>query len=151
MKKRILKMASIIIVLLMAITPISAHPGRTDANGGHYSRTNCAKWGLRDGEYHYHNGGGSSSSSSSSGSKSSSKSSSPSSKTPSAPKVIDYTKQGETAGYNYKKANPDASKEDLMGKDQTYVNGYNTGFSNAENELTTVSKDQGTQNGTKDG
>ena len=31
MKKRILKMASIIIVLLMAITPISAHPGRTDA------------------------------------------------------------------------------------------------------------------------
>ena len=151
MKKRILKMASIIIVLLMAITPISAHPGRTDANGGHYCRTNCAKWGLRDGEYHYHNGGESSSSSSSSGSKSSSKSSSSSSKTPSAPKVIDYTKQGEKAGYNYKKANPDASKEDLMGKDQTYVNGYNTGFSNAENELTTVSKDQGTQNGTKDG
>lgn len=151
MKKRISKMASIIIVLLMAITPISAHPGRTDANGGHYCRTNCAKWGLRDGEYHYHNGGGSSSSSSSSGSKSSSKSSSSSSKTPSAPKVIDYTKQGETAGYNYKKANPDASKEDLTGKDQTYVNGYNTGFSNAENELTTVSKDQGTQNGTTDG
>ncbi len=151
MKKRISKVASIIVVLLMAITPISAHPGRTDANGGHYCRTNCAKWGLRDGEYHYHNGGGSSSSSSSSGSKSSSKSSSSSSKTPSAPKVIDYTKQGETAGYNYKKANPDASKEDLTGKDQTYVNGYNTGFSNAENELTTVSKDQGTQNGTTDG
>lgn len=49
MKKRILKMASIIIVLLMAITPISAHPGRTDANGGHYCRTNCAKWGLEMG------------------------------------------------------------------------------------------------------
>lgn len=51
MKKRILKIASMIIVLLMMITPISAHPGRTDANGGHYCRTNCAKWGLRDGEY----------------------------------------------------------------------------------------------------
>lgn len=38
-----------------------AHPGRTDANGGHYCRTNCAKWGLENGEYHYHNGGGSNS------------------------------------------------------------------------------------------
>ena len=153
MKKRIAKIASIIVVLLMMITPISAHPGRTDANGGHYCRTNCAKWGLRDGEYHYHNGGGSSSSSSSSNSSSSSKSSSSSSKstTPSAAKVIDYTKQGETAGYNYKKANPDASKEDLTGKDQTYINGYNTGFTNAENELTTLSKEQGTTNGTTDG
>ena len=45
MKKRILKIASMIIVLLMMITPISAHPGRTDANGGHYCRTNCDDWG----------------------------------------------------------------------------------------------------------
>ncbi|MBB6021453.1 hypothetical protein HNR77_002548 [Paenibacillus sp. JGP012] len=42
-----------------------AHPGRTDANGGHTCWTNCAKWGLEYGEYHYHNGGKSSSSSSS--------------------------------------------------------------------------------------
>lgn len=35
-----------------------AHPGRTDANGGHTCRTNCEKWGLQYGEYHYHNGGG---------------------------------------------------------------------------------------------
>jgi micrococcal nuclease len=48
------------------LSPVSAHPGRTDANGGHTCRTNCAKWGLQDGEYHYHNGGGSSSSGSSS-------------------------------------------------------------------------------------
>jgi hypothetical protein len=27
-----------------------SHPGRTDANGGHYNR--------KTGEYHYHNGGG---------------------------------------------------------------------------------------------
>lgn len=32
-----------------------AHPGRTDANGGHTCRTNCTeKWGLKYGEYHYH-------------------------------------------------------------------------------------------------
>jgi hypothetical protein len=36
-----------------------AHPGRTDANGGHTCRTNCASWGLGYGEYHYHGGGGS--------------------------------------------------------------------------------------------
>lgn len=38
----------------------SAHPGRTDANGGHHCWTNCAKWGLEYGQYHYHNGGSSS-------------------------------------------------------------------------------------------
>lgn len=36
-----------------------AHPGRTDANGGHTCRTNCEYYGLEYGEYHYHNGGGS--------------------------------------------------------------------------------------------
>ncbi|MFC0394014.1 MBL fold metallo-hydrolase [Paenibacillus mendelii] len=36
--------------------PAIAHPGRTDADGGHYCRTNCAKWGLEDGEYHKHDG-----------------------------------------------------------------------------------------------
>ena len=97
-------MASVIVVLLMTITPISAHSGRTDANGGHCCRTNCAKWGLRDGEYHYHNDGGSSSSSSNSSGNSSTNQSA-------TPKAVDYTKQGETAGYNYKKANLDANKK----------------------------------------
>ncbi len=36
---------------------VSSHPGRTDANGGHYDR--------KTGQYHYHNGGSSSGSSSS--------------------------------------------------------------------------------------
>ena len=98
-------MASVIVVLLMTITPISAHSGRTDANGGHCCRTNCAKWGLRDGEYHYHNDGGSSSSSSNSSGKFFYKSKCYTIKT------VDYTKQGETAGYNYKKANLDANKK----------------------------------------
>jgi len=44
-------------VLLLAFSiSASAHPGRTDANGGHTCRTNCEKWGLQYGEYHYHSG-----------------------------------------------------------------------------------------------
>lgn len=31
-----------------------AHPGRTKADGGHTCKTNCEKWGLSKGEYHYH-------------------------------------------------------------------------------------------------
>lgn len=47
-------------LLLLPFTA-SAHPGRTDSNGGHTCRTNCEKWGLKYGEYHYHNGKGSAS------------------------------------------------------------------------------------------
>ncbi|CAH0119016.1 MULTISPECIES: copper amine oxidase N-terminal domain-containing protein [unclassified Paenibacillus] len=43
-------------VLLTIAGTASAHPGRTDANGGHTCRTNCEKWGLSYGEYHYHGG-----------------------------------------------------------------------------------------------
>lgn len=58
MKKRIA--LSVILSILLILLPViaEAHPGRTDSNGGHYCRTNCAKWGLKDGEYHFHNGGG---------------------------------------------------------------------------------------------
>ncbi|CAG9613089.1 hypothetical protein BACCIP111899_02284 [Bacillus rhizoplanae] len=43
--------------IAVLVAPISAyaHPGNTDANGGHTCRTNCEKWGLQYGEYHYHN------------------------------------------------------------------------------------------------
>ena len=44
-------------VFLIASDPVLAHPGRTDANGGHVCRTNCARWGLKPGEYHVHNCG----------------------------------------------------------------------------------------------
>lgn len=64
MTKRI-AMFTILISLLFS-SAAYAHPGRTDSSGGHTCRTNCAKWGLKNGEYHYHSGGGSSSSSSSS-------------------------------------------------------------------------------------
>ncbi|MEK4853915.1 MBL fold metallo-hydrolase [Paenibacillus sp. FSL H7-0756] len=59
MKKRIA--LSMIMSVLLILLPViaNAHPGRTDSSGGHTCRTNCAKWGLKNGEYHYHNGGGS--------------------------------------------------------------------------------------------
>ncbi|WP_412728633.1 YHYH domain-containing protein [Cytobacillus kochii] len=47
-----------------SLNVVYAHPGRTDSNGGHTCRTNCEKWGLKYGEYHFHNGGGTSGSSS---------------------------------------------------------------------------------------
>jgi hypothetical protein len=60
--KKIVWNALIVIVLLSSISvgTVEAHPGRTDANGGHTCRTNCASWGLSQGEYHYHGGGSSS-------------------------------------------------------------------------------------------
>lgn len=42
-------------VLVSSFT-VFAHPGNTDSNGGHTCWTNCEKWGLEYGEYHYHNG-----------------------------------------------------------------------------------------------
>lgn len=47
----------IISIFLISSSVVSAHPGRTDKNGGHTCRTNCENWGLEQGEYHYHNGG----------------------------------------------------------------------------------------------
>ncbi|GAA0368568.1 copper amine oxidase N-terminal domain-containing protein [Bacillus horti] len=71
------KYLSILICAVLIISTSSvtfAHPGRTDANGGHTCRTNCEKWGLEYGEYHYHSGGGSGTRSNSTSSSSSSSS-----------------------------------------------------------------------------
>lgn len=53
--------------LTMFAVPVQAHPGRTDSSGCHTCRTNCAQWGLQDGQYHCHNGGGGGSTSSKKG------------------------------------------------------------------------------------
>ncbi len=58
-KKVCIGFFGLLIFLLLIPSQSSAHPGRTDANGGHTCRTNCEKWGLEYGEYHYHNGGNS--------------------------------------------------------------------------------------------
>lgn len=67
-KRTLLSFVAVATISQSTFTVAEAHPGRTDANGGHYCRTNCEQWGLGYGEYHYHNGGGGSSSSSSSSS-----------------------------------------------------------------------------------
>ncbi|MBB5325215.1 micrococcal nuclease [Anoxybacillus tepidamans] len=43
---------------ILFVSPAFAHPGKLDKNGGHTCYTNCAKWGLKDGEYHYHDKNG---------------------------------------------------------------------------------------------
>lgn len=53
--KKIITLFLLIIFLSAVATPVFAHPGRTDRRGGHYCRTNCKKWGLNYGQYHYHN------------------------------------------------------------------------------------------------
>ncbi len=49
---------SLFVVSFFLITEnAQAHPGNTDNSGGHTCRTNCSRWGLSYGEYHYHNSG----------------------------------------------------------------------------------------------
>lgn len=60
MRRGIFSLLTICMILCSLSFSVTAHPGKTDANGGHYNR--------KTGEYHYHNGGGSSSGSSSSSS-----------------------------------------------------------------------------------
>ncbi len=63
MKKKIKGLIMIMIVILSPLY-VEAHPGRTDSNGCHTCRTNCAKWGLSYGQYHCHGKTNSSTSSS---------------------------------------------------------------------------------------
>lgn len=42
------KLLSLLLLLSLLITPVLAHPGRTDSQGGHYNRST--------GEYHWHHG-----------------------------------------------------------------------------------------------
>jgi hypothetical protein len=57
-----MKQTLLLLVLFFFFTVgiTNAHPGRTDASGGHTCRTNCDSWGYGYGEYHYHGGGTSS-------------------------------------------------------------------------------------------
>ncbi|CAH1226597.1 copper amine oxidase N-terminal domain-containing protein [Paenibacillus sp. JJ-223] len=108
MNKRVLVTSVLSLFLLSSATSALAHPGRTDSNGGHTCWTNCAKWGLEYGEYHYHNGGSSSSSTkSSSGSSSSSSSSSTKKTTPTKPKETkpQYTQSSLVVYVNDQKIN----------------------------------------------
>lgn len=46
--------ASVLLLSVMQGSVAFAHPGRTDSKGGHTCNTNCEKWGLKLGEYHFH-------------------------------------------------------------------------------------------------
>ena len=43
--------------LFISSNSVLAHPGRTAADGCHYCRTNCDKWGVAWDERHCHGGG----------------------------------------------------------------------------------------------
>lgn len=62
------KIKGLIMIMIVVLSPlyVEAHPGRTDSNGCHTCRTNCAKWGLSYGQYHCHGKTNSSTSTSSS-------------------------------------------------------------------------------------
>lgn len=44
----------VIVVLVLLVAPVYAHPGELDSRGGHHCWTNCAYWGYDYGEYHCH-------------------------------------------------------------------------------------------------
>lgn len=56
MKKSILLFLIILFGVFLMPMNVDAHPGGLDGNGCHNCRTNCAKWGLEQNEYHCHNG-----------------------------------------------------------------------------------------------
>src|SRR5918999_6592967 len=45
------------LLFLFVVSPVEAHPGKTAADGCHYCRTNCDKWGVPWNERHCHGGG----------------------------------------------------------------------------------------------
>jgi hypothetical protein len=54
--KKVLFITFLLIMITGSVFIIKAfaHPGRTNSQGCHRCRTNCAAWGLSYGEYHCH-------------------------------------------------------------------------------------------------
>jgi len=51
----------LIIILFLILIPntVFAHPGCTEASGGHKCHKDCEQWGLKTEQYHHHNPDGS--------------------------------------------------------------------------------------------
>lgn len=139
--KKLTAFTVLAIILFSSITAY-AHPGRTDSNGGHTCRTNCEKWGLQYGEYHYHNGGGSSGSGSRGNS---SKSTTVQQSGPSPEEIAARDKsKGESEGYKTGFQDGYAGKERMPiatgsvpyveGYELGYLKGYEEGKSKLDNE-----------------
>lgn len=58
--KSIVILIIILIGNVIVFNYVSAHPGNTAADGCHYCRTNCDRWGVPWNERHCHGGGSSS-------------------------------------------------------------------------------------------
>jgi hypothetical protein len=125
--KKVSLIMTVLMMFFVTSNTVNAHPGRTDANGGHTCRTNCEKWGLRYGQYHYHNGG----SSDSGGGSSSGSTSTVQPSGPSPEEIAEREKsQGEKDGYAA------GLKAGYEGKTETpspsgsyaYQEGYNAGY-----------------------
>ncbi|MCM3745102.1 YHYH domain-containing protein [Sporosarcina luteola] len=150
MKKLFVKLSIVLFTLSLFENVALAHPGRTDGNGGHTCRTNCAKWGLKTGEYHYHNGGGSSSSSGTTYSKPK-----PKPQPTYSQADVDYGKnsgesQGYEDGYNrrYKNASTDMGNE---GYKKGYASGYAAGYQEGLEKIKEEDIQSGATLGEKDG
>ena len=52
-----LNVLTLFLFAFLVSAPIYAHPGRTAADGCHYCRTNCDKWGVPWYQRHCHGGG----------------------------------------------------------------------------------------------
>lgn len=55
-KKVIIVILVFLLLTLVFIAPVSAHPGRTASDGCHYCRTNCDRWGVPWNARHCHGG-----------------------------------------------------------------------------------------------
>ena len=53
-RKMMLNGALLALVVALMASPAGAHPGNVAADGCHYCRTNCTKWGEVEGERHCH-------------------------------------------------------------------------------------------------
>ncbi|MGE8204724.1 YHYH domain-containing protein [Heyndrickxia sp. NPDC080065] len=142
MKKFFVTFSSLLIILSFSVRDALAHPGRTDSNGGHTCWTNCAKWGLKTGEYHFHNGGGS-------GGGSSSRTSTQAPRYSQAD-VDRGRKSGQNNGYedgyNRSSRNPNTDNEN-----EGYQKGYKAGYEAGYNEGLKKVKEEDILAGAKSG
>lgn len=47
-------LGSLVLSFCLIALPAAAHPGRTASDGCHYCKTNCAEWGVPQGQRHCH-------------------------------------------------------------------------------------------------
>ncbi len=130
------KIGIILTMLLIAFNGVFAHPGRTDSSGCHTCKTNCAKYGLKTGEYHCHDG---SSSNKSTTTKKSNATIKKSTATTNNTKTTTVTKSSDTS---LKSIEIDSHKIDLNKLEYTTYNESVTVYVTAKHSATKVDYDK---------